>query len=148
MFCFDLIIVCQGNNKGGVKTVSISKAFGCSVCWPSDAHKALEAIISLDTVYALIDQSHFGIKIRLCHLCQQYFITVFTEMIDWNLGDDDQSWSIIPITEEELKQVLKIDDNKIETWINNLDPDRKSLSYYNPPGRSLWDRGITIGLHD
>ena len=36
-----------------------------------------------------------------CRRCDQRFLSVFTETIDWQDGEDPQQWAVLPITNEE-----------------------------------------------
>jgi hypothetical protein len=74
--------------------------FGCRQCWPSDADAAWNARGLLEKVDP-IDESHLHVALLACHACAQRFVSVFTETIDRQAGDDAQSWTLMPITGEE-----------------------------------------------
>ena len=64
--------------------------FGCERCWPPIADAAWEARGGLTHVAELIDDSHFHVMILACPCCTQRFVSIFTETIDWEDGDDPQ----------------------------------------------------------
>jgi hypothetical protein len=72
--------------------------FGCAECWSDVADQAWGKLTSLSIEKELVDESHFMVKIRCCPACSQRFVTVFTEVIDWYDGEDDQSWTVLPIS--------------------------------------------------
>lgn len=127
-----------------------SDAFGCEHCLPSDADDAWESVSLLKIDSALVEESHFTVKLRSCRACGQNFISVFTETIDWADGEDPQFWSVLPITPTELSQLSTVGAGLI-TKLNGLAPDRRSLRHDFPKGaspKSFWSTGITIGPHD
>lgn len=123
---------------------------GCSTCWPSSADAAWETFHSLETDIELVDESHLMIKIRSCRKCAQQFLSVFTETIDWEDGEDPQYWAVIPLTPAEVEQFASksgID----EATLVALPGTRQSLRHDSPKGdgpRSYWSIGIAIGPHD
>lgn len=129
---------------------SISKAFGCENCLPPDVDSAWEAVNLLRIDSELIDESHFTVKLRSCPTCQQHFVSVFTETIDWADGEDPQFWSVLPITPAESTQLLEAGSDLVPQ-LNALAPTRRSLCHDFPKGasaKSYWTRGVTIGPHD
>lgn len=50
----------------------------------------------LDSVEALIDQSHLGRSILKCRECGQPYFFEFHETVDWAKGDDHIYWTFIP----------------------------------------------------
>lgn len=127
-----------------------STIFGCSVCWPSSADTAWEAHKTLKTDLALVDESHFKIKIRSCKECTQEFLWVFTETIDWKDGEDPQYWTVVPLTTEEAER-LSSEGSDFEAALVALPDARRSLHHDFPKGsdpKSYWSQGLAIGAHD
>jgi hypothetical protein len=128
-----------------------SQHFGCKDCWPANADAAWTARNSLSHLEELIDESHFHVMILACPQCNQRFISVFTETIDWTGGDDPQYWTLLPITEPEADSLVQQRDSLSETKLNALGPGRRSLWRNHPkavPARVLWGTGILVGPHD
>jgi hypothetical protein len=126
------------------------QTFGCSSCWPSSAAEAWEAMRSLSIESRPVDESHFVVTIRLCPKCQQCYVSVFTETIDWADGEDPQFWIVLPLTEQEVSKLLQAGPN-IELVLNTLAPQRRSLRRDFPKGenpRGYWSSGISVRPHD
>ncbi len=81
--------------------------FGCGRCCPPSADAAWEARRSLTHVVKLIDDLHFHVMILACPGCNQRFLSVFTEMVDWAEGDDSQYWTLLPITGAEAADLVQ-----------------------------------------
>lgn len=127
-----------------------SGVFGCGSCWPASAEVAWEGIRRLRTDIELVDESHFMIKIRSCMKCAQSFVSVFTETIDWEDGDDPQYWTVMPLTPPEAKQLAAAGD-AVEAALAELPVDRRSLQRDAPKGAdpsSYWRHGLSVGSHD
>jgi len=85
-----------------------------------------------------------------CPSCEQSFISVFTEQIDWQDGNDPQYWTTIPLTETEASLVSSATP-LTEEEINAIDHSRRSLHHDFPKDgkkRVAWGRGIRVGTHD
>jgi len=126
--------------------------FGCECCWPEEAESAWSATRKLVRDTELIDESHFHILIVKCNQCAQRFISVFTEMIDWENGNDPQSSILLPITDAETASLIQNRDSISEYEIEALGKGRKSLLRNFPREAespyTLWGRGIFVGPHD
>ncbi|HJW85378.1 MAG TPA: hypothetical protein VJ440_01955 [Candidatus Brocadiaceae bacterium] len=125
--------------------------FGCGRCWPPTADAAGEARERLAQVAGLIDESHFHVMIFACPVCTQRFVSVFTESIDWQDGDDPQYWTLLPITEAEADDLIRQQDSLTETRLNALGADRRSLQRDHPKATeacNYWGTGIFVGPHD
>jgi hypothetical protein len=125
--------------------------FGCEGCWPAGAEAAWEARAGLDLVAELIDESHFHVTILACRGCAQGFVSVFTETIDWQDGDDPQYWTLLPITAAESADLVQQGDALSDTKLDGLGPGRRSLRLDHPKGaarRSFWSTGLFVGQHD
>jgi hypothetical protein len=125
--------------------------FGCEQCWPSSAAVAWTATRSLTLQAVLIDESHYRVSIRGCHVCPQRFLLVFTEMIDWVDGEDPQDWTRLPISHSEAATLSKSGDSLTESEIETVGSIRKSLKFTHPKGTGpecYWGIGISVGPHD
>ena len=81
------------------------REFGCVRCWPADAEAAWEARRALARSAELIEESHFHVMLLACPACDQRYVSVFTETIDWADGDDPQHWSLLPVTAAEAAEL-------------------------------------------
>ena len=126
--------------------------FGCQDCLPIDAAAAGEALRHIRIARELIRESHYSILIRTCPSCQQAFVSIFTERIDWQDGEDPQRWLVMPLTPEETQRLTSQPNAaSLERSVQLIAPDRQSLCLDHPKGsppRQFWTRGIRIGLHD
>ncbi|MCU0493546.1 MAG: SRPBCC family protein [Chloroflexaceae bacterium] len=125
--------------------------FGCERCWPPDADAAWAARKGLAHEAELIDSSHFHVTIVACPNCRQRFVSVFTETIDWEGGEDPQYWQILPITEAEAATLVQHGAALTETDLDALGPGRRCLKRDYPRAaapRVFWGNGIHIGPHD
>jgi hypothetical protein len=127
------------------------RIFGCERCWPSTADAAWEARDELTRGQELIEESHFHVMILVCARCNQRFVSVFTEMIDWKDGDDPQYWTLMPITETEADDLVRRRDSLTESSLEALGRDRRSMRHDYPEAgarRTYWATGISVGPHD
>ena len=125
--------------------------FGCEHCWPEAADAAWEARGTFSHVGELIDESHFHVMILQCPRCFQRFLSVFTEIIDWEEGDDPQDWTLLPLTEAEATDVLQQRESLTESMLQALGSGRRCLRRAHPKGRAqdiFWGRGVWVGMHD
>lgn len=137
-----LLMMSQNNSTG--------EDFGCESCWPSDVDAALAAIKSSPTKAVLIDEAHYIVSIRHCTACDQDFLGITTEMIDWEAGEDPISRSYVPITESE-RDMLFASTPPTEAILNAVGPGRRSLIFDWPkdhPPSTCWSTGIRVGPHD
>jgi hypothetical protein len=119
--------------------------FGCEQCYGEDAHTVMEwCIKNLKTVKRIITDSHFGVSIRLCPNCQQQFVAIFTEFVDWTGGDDAQYFDIVPVTPVELAKIEQA-DRSLTTDLGGLGSGRKHVASDWPTGetkRIYWKHGV------
>ena len=123
--------------------------FGCEQCWPAEAGAAWKARGALGEASVLVDESHFIVRVLVCGRCGQRFLTVFTETIDWDGGDDSQDWTLLPVTEAEITGLAKEPD--VEGKLEGIAPQRRSLRLAHPTGAERqvsWSKGIFVGMHD
>ncbi len=140
----------RGQRAAGV-IVSRVDSFGCPRCWPADADGAWKARDALTRESELVDESHFHVMILACKACEQRFLSVFTEMVDWADGEDPQAWTLLPITAAEAAELIAQRDIPSEAQLNLLGGDRKSLRRDHPkaaPARNFWITGMTVPPHD
>jgi hypothetical protein len=126
------------------------QTFGCGRCWPASAEEAWEAMRSLSIESRPVDESHFIVTIRSCPKCQQRYVSVFTETIDWADGEDPQFWTVLPLAEQEVTRFLQAGPD-IELVLNTLAPQRRSLRRDFPKGEKpteYWSSGISVRPHD
>jgi len=129
---------------------SAPDTFGCNRCWPSNPDDMWTALRMLKLELDLVDESHFMVKVRSCPSCQQQFVSVFAETIDWADGDDPQFWCLLPIMPAETKMLLGTGGELI-TQLNSLAPERRSLCRDAPKAEAptcYWGTGVVIGRHD
>jgi hypothetical protein len=125
--------------------------FGCQRCWPADAEAAWEARGTLAHAVELIDESHWHVMILECPVCSQRFVSIFTETIDWEGGDDPQYWSLLPITEAEADDLVRQGDALTEAKLGVLGWHRRCLRVDHPKGAArgiFWATGVSVGPHD
>jgi hypothetical protein len=129
----------------------LREGFGCERCWPAAPDAAWEARGALDRVAELIDESHFHVMILACPGCAQHFVSVFTETIDWEDGDDPQFWTLLPITRTEATDLVQQRDSLTETKLDALGPGRRCLRLDHPKAaerRIFWSTGMFVFSHD
>jgi hypothetical protein len=128
-----------------------TQEFGCDLCWPADAWAAWEARGGLTRLEELIDESHFIASILACTRCDQRYVSIFTELIDWEGGNDPQYWTLLPITEAEAQGLIHQGASLDEMSLNALGCERRSLRRDHPKDGSpqmFWTSGILVGPHD
>ena len=123
---------------------------GCSECWSPESAAAWEAIGKTPIRDRVIDESHYIVSIRECPSCNQNYLQVTTETIDWEDGEDPIYRTVLPISFEEKCNL--IDANVVhKADLESIGTDRRSLKYDWPKGKpqkSYWGIGITVGVHD
>jgi hypothetical protein len=127
------------------------QGFGCEHCWPSAADAAWAARGTLAHVQELIDESHLHVMILACTRCSQRFVSVFTETIDWQDGDDPQHWALLPLTPTEAVYLILQGPSLIEAELAALGRGRRCLRHDHPKGaaaQSSWGTGLSVGPHD
>ena len=125
------------------------ETYGCETCWLSDASTAWVARQSLSLARTLIDESHFIVSIRTCTHCAQGFVSVFTETVDWEDGDDPQRWVVMPLTGNEATALEQHGTAVDEATLDGIGQGRRSLCHDHPKGtegRSFWTRGMFVGF--
>ena len=99
----------------------------------------------------LIDESHLIVSIQQCLLCGQGFLSIFTEQIDWQGGDDSQARGLVPVTADERKLLADMPEVTEEVLLS-LGLTRPMLWWIHPSGQAaqvMWRDGPLIVLpHD
>jgi len=125
--------------------------FGCDECLPERAEQAWTARNALARELELINESHFHVMTLACRACRQRFVSVFTETIDWDDGEDPQNWLLLPLTEAEAARLAARGDAVTEQELAALGPGRRALEHDHPkdgPARTFWSLGLFVGPHD
>ena len=124
---------------------------GCEACWPADAEAAWEARQGHEYEHDIVDDSHFIVRTMACKACGQRVLSVMTETIDWDDGDDPQHWILVPVTEAEAAAAIAGGERGIAASVAAIDQQRRSLVRSAPKGapKTLrWSSGIWISPHD
>ncbi len=101
--------------------------FGCQNCWKDSPDETWVAVRSTRFKAELIDDSHFHITLKQCEHCDQIFLSVFTEIVDWTDSEDSQFWTIIPLTTEESDDIANSNPALIESKLGVLAYQKKYL---------------------
>jgi hypothetical protein len=84
--------------------------------------------------------------------CDQRYVMVFTELIDWKDGDDPQYRSALPLTVQESEKLMGQGRNVDVRLIESLGTSLRHLRTSWPKGeaqRVFWAEGsLSIGPHD
>jgi hypothetical protein len=123
---------------------------GCGVCFGDDAGETWARSAALRRVVALVEESHFSVRVVTCGACGQAFASVFCETIDWRGGNDPQEWLLLPLTSHEAA-VLTAAEN-VEGALAALAPERYLVRSFpsdaEAPAAS-WRRGrVWVPRHD
>lgn len=116
---------------------------------PNDGTRAVAAVArrALKHEHTLIDESHFSISILRCPECSQRFVSIFTELIDWEDGDDSQYSDLLPVTDQEA-ETLAAQGAEVDTmYIEALGEHRRRLKMDSLKGgdfRVRWAEGILL----
>jgi hypothetical protein len=113
--------------------------FGCATCFGADAG-ALWSSRPWTTLTRLIEDSHFGVTISGCPRCAQRFVRIFTEFVDWSGGDDAQHWDVLPVSEEEARELAAQGEDVSLTQIEALSDGRRHLQVDYPTSGTLGAR--------
>jgi hypothetical protein len=123
--------------------------FGCDKCYDEDPDAAWRhhgVGNGVERIAELVDRNHFIISIRQCRVCQQFYVSVFTEFVDWQGGDDAQYHTIVPVTVEEAAILIGRGKQVDLPAIEALGIDRRSLKTSWPTGaaqrRIYWSTGL------
>jgi len=106
-------------------------ASGCPECQPSGAAEAWANRPRLTTVATLVDEPHHILSVVTCRACGQRFVSEFSEEVDWQDGEDPQSWVLLPVSAEEASALLApgVDATRFDRRVL---PPRRFLSVEHP----------------
>ncbi len=122
----------------------ISSTFGCPQCFGPDPEAAWQH--KLKPRSELIDESHFGVTLGCCPACNQTFVSIFTEFVDWIDGDDPQYWDRLPLTAAEA-DALALQSAAVNLkQIEEFGRDRRRLKVDYPKGAPRRIAWVTGGL--
>lgn len=137
-------------DREAVLEVALSVRVGQELAANCSRSAAWEARSDLQRRCELIEKSHFHVMILACPTCAQTFLSVFSELIDWDRGDGSQGWTLLPITAIEDQTLTAAGTAFEERSLYEPDRDRPSLYHTHPKGRSassFWGRGIPMLPH-
>lgn len=124
--------------------------FGCAHCAGDDGPAAWTALHAI-RVRAVIAEQHFGVEGTQC-ACGQPFAVVFLERVDWQHGDDDQTWLALPLTVAEWATLDTCGPDDVARQLTEMGRGRRFLVRARAASGSLdaWWRadGFAIGPHD
>ena len=66
--------------------------------------------------------------------CEQQFLSVFSEQVDWVDGDDPQYCAVLPITEPEATDLRRQQPSLTEGTLQSFAPSRRTLQHDYPKG--------------
>jgi hypothetical protein len=117
----------------------------CLHCCSDDALCVWAAMRAVH-LSTLVDESHFSIQLIACR-CGQRFVKVFTERIDWQNGDDDQTWLVFAVLPAEAEQLQASSEAELHRRVTALGRGRRFLVHCNS-GTWWQPNGFMIGPHD
>lgn len=124
--------------------------FGCLRCCGDVAAVAWEASRA-HREGSVVQESHFGVHVARC-ACGQRFVEVYMERVDWRDGDDDQTWALFPVFDDEAARLASTRAADVERVVNELAGRRRFLVRSRDAAGALaawWrDGGFTVGPHD
>jgi hypothetical protein len=118
--------------------------FGCERCYRNDDASAVwdnytrsndRGLVEVRTIE---EDSHFSIRIQKCAACNQFFVWVFNEIVDWNNGDDSADISVLPIFPVEDVRAVDME------YLHSLGESRRWLHHSYGGGyksTTLWRSG-------
>ena len=119
----------------------------CPRCLGADPQEYLKDLVNFVNGKELIFESHYGVSVCCCPDCDQHWIIIWTERIDWEDGNDDQDTSIVPLTKEEAETLVKQGENVSMDMVEEFARNRKWLHRYNRE-EPRWRNGqLSIGFH-
>ncbi|MCC6245807.1 MAG: hypothetical protein IT353_23445 [Gemmatimonadaceae bacterium] len=110
--------------------------YGCATCWPGDATDAVAAAWRLRLLFEITDDSHFHQIIVVCESCGQQFRRTFRETVDFENGDDAQSWAWSPLSASEVRAITKEVPDIEAAFTGILGLQRFQLVYDHPTGEA------------
>jgi len=110
--------------------------FGCAYCYGEDAQAVwtYHRNGGLEPQRRIVDDPHFLVSLRHCRRCGQVFVSIFTEFVDWEDGDDAQYSDVVPVTPAEAATVLEQGEQVDLRYLGSLGEGRRRLSSDWPTG--------------
>lgn len=128
----------------------IELTYGCLQCMGLDQADNAFSALTKTALTTLVSESHFSVRLTQC-ACGQAFAVVFTEIIDWKDGEDDQTWLAMPVTSDEVLTLKKTTEDELPGYLAARNT-RRFLVRHLPTGgqiHTFWrDGGFRIGRHD
>jgi hypothetical protein len=109
-----------------------TEIFGCKRCGAESAEAVAEYRNQFSLVAELVERSHFGLSILECPTCNQHWIYIFTETIDWTDGDDALFLTLLPITKSESDELQAQRANVDTKRIEQIGLNRRYLQINHP----------------
>jgi hypothetical protein len=100
---------------------------GCEACSGGSAEEALVKARGLERTAALVEESHFSVRLCVCPSCGQKLVSLFSEQIDWQGGDDPQLFVVMSIAEAEAEMLRGLDEDGLERAVAALADGRRFL---------------------
>jgi hypothetical protein len=122
--------------------VAMTTEFGCAYCYGDDA-QAVSVYYDnggLETERLIVDDPHFLVSLPRCRRCAQGFVSIFTEFVDWEGGDDAQYRDVVPVTPAETAIVVEQGEDVDLRYLGSLGEGRRRLSTDWPTGDQKADR--------
>lgn len=129
----------------------LRQGYGCETCWPVSATQALEARGTLVAQHHLIDESHYSVRILACGVCGQRFLSVFTERVDWEHGNDPQEYQLAPISGDEAEGLVAAGDSITTEQVEQAARERYVVVHRFPSSgerTTTWVPFLMVGWHD
>jgi hypothetical protein len=119
---------------------------GCEACFDGAPAEVWARLGTLEEEARLVGESHFSVTLLRCGKCRQAYLKTFCERIDWQGGNDPQSWVVAPLDEAEVEllRAASGDEAAAERAILALPARLHCLDVYFPsdkPEEMIWRRG-------
>jgi hypothetical protein len=128
----------------------VSDLKGCLACFATNVDQAWKSSQAFTQVAVLLDESHCRLRLLACPRCGQRSVSVFTEMISWIDGDDDQRWMLVPISENEARQLTDMGEAAIAALPALIGASRQHVLVEHPgggPKTIVWSKFFWVGPH-
>lgn len=129
--------------------------YGCRECYDVDASQAWSLYNSTAVIEPLLDEQQFSIRVHQCTACDQRYLAVFTEKINWKEREVPQQWSVVPVSVDEIAALRNAcadgGDLPLVRLVENAFAERQCLCLDWPKGsdrKIFWRQGIIIDLYD
>ncbi len=92
----------------------------------------------------MVDEPHRIASVLHCRVCEQLFVSVFSETVDWEEGQDPQQWTLMPISADEARHLVGRGSELTDRDLIGLEP-RRSLVVEHPKDATIrmrWGLGV------